>query len=635
VQCFDRLQLESSEADEDDLYAAMDWLRPRQGAIGAALARRHPGEGPLLLCDLTSTYFEGRHCPLARYGYSRDERNSNPQILFGVLSNGEGSPVAVEAFPGDTADPRTLAAQLKQLRERFHLRQLVLVGDRGVLTHKRMDEDLRPVQGLDWITALRAPQIQKLAADGVVPMSLLDERGLAEIAHPDYPGERLIVCRNSLLAAARAPTCRGRELMAAAEHMLERIVAGTKRRRRALKGRERIHHLVGRAVADSKVAKYFCWEITSEGFRSQRRRERVAEDAALDGIDVSRTSVSGQRLSTEQTVRTYKRLATVERAFRSLKSVDFEVRPTGHPLPDRVPAHVLICLLACYVDWHMRRALAPVLFEDEQPDSLSGSSVPPTQRSPAARAKALRKRTPDSLPVQSFADRLRDSATIVKNRVETKLKTIPAHKRITLLRRRLSAAPWICYRSPSAPRPSSVVRLLAICNTKILTIGGFCHIRTPRMCKSVEPIVLTPSRRRQREQIAPIRAPRSKSLSGWPSSWAPPRDSPTGNRPAAWAPDGPPGCCGENASGRPGWRACCGTHPDRAATSRSARLPWPRSCVCAWRSGPGRPPTGARARWPSGGASASGGAAFAACASGNGPSGSMGPGTTGTPLLSS
>jgi len=421
------LQLENT--DEDDLYAAMDWLLPRQGAIEAALARRHLGEGTLVLYDLTSTYFEGRHCPLARYGYSRDERTSNPQILFGVLSNEEGCPVAVEVFEGDTADPNTLAAQVKKLRERFQLRQLVLVGDRGMLTHKRIDEDLRPVEGLDWITALRAPQIQKLAANGALQMSLFDERGLAEIAHPDYPGERLIVCRNPLLAAERAR--KRQELIAAAEQKLDRIVAATKRPRRALKSRERIHYLVGRALAGSKVAKYFSWEITSEGFRYQRRPERIAQDAALDGIYVIRTSVSGERLSAEQTVRTYKRLATVERAFRSLKSVDLQVRPIRHRLPDRVRAHVLICLLAYYVEWHMRRALAPLLFDDEQRDSSSGCPVAPAQRSPAARAKALRKRTPDHLPVQSFADWLRDLATIVKNRIEPKLKSIPAFDMIT------------------------------------------------------------------------------------------------------------------------------------------------------------------------------------------------------------
>ncbi|MCL6505673.1 MAG: IS1634 family transposase [Bryobacteraceae bacterium] len=421
--------LELDHTDEDDLYAAMDWLLPRQGAIEAALARRHLGEGMLVLYDLTSTYFEGRHCPLARYGYSRDERPSNPQILFGVLSNQEGCPVAVEVFEGDTADPHTLAVQVTKLRERFQLRQLVLVGDRGMLTHKRIAEDLRPVDGLDWITALRAPQIQKLATDGALQMSLFDERDLAEIAHPDYPGERLIVCRNPLLAAERAR--KRQELLAAAEQKLDRIVAATQRPRRALKSRERIHYLVGRALAGSKVAKYFSWQITSEGFRYQRRPERIAQDAALDGIYVIRTSVSEPRLSAEQTVRTYKRLATVERAFRSLKSVDLQVRPIRHRLPDRVRAHVLICLLAYYVEWHMRRALAPVLFDDEQREASRGSPVAAAQRSPAARAKALRKRTPDHLPVQSFADWLRDLATIVKNRIEPKLKSIPAFEMIT------------------------------------------------------------------------------------------------------------------------------------------------------------------------------------------------------------
>jgi transposase len=421
--------LEVAGADENDLYAAMDWLLPRQGALEAALARRHLGEGTLVLYDLTSTYFEGRHCPLARYGYSRDERKSNPQILFGVLSNGEGCPVAVEVFEGHTADPHTLAAQVKKLRERFQLRQLVLVGDRGMLTQKRIAEDLRPVEGLDWITALRAPQIQKLAADGVLQMSLFDERDLAEIAHPDYPGERLIVCRNPLLAEERAR--KRQELLAAAEQKLDQIVAATQRPRRAVKSPERIHYLVGRALAASKVAKYFSWEITAEGFRYQRRQERIDQEAALDGIYVIRTSVSEDRLSAEETVRTYKRLATVERAFRSLKSVDLQVRPIRHRLPDRVRAHVLICLLAYYVEWHMRRALAPLLFDEEQPGASGRSPVAPARRSPAARAKALRQRTLENLPVQSFADWLRDLATIVKNRIEPTLKSIPAFDMIT------------------------------------------------------------------------------------------------------------------------------------------------------------------------------------------------------------
>jgi len=417
------------QADEDDLYAAMDWLLPRQQALEAALAQGHLGEGTLVLYDVTSTYFEGRHCPLAQYGYSRDERRSNPQIVFGLLSNGEGCPVAVEVFAGNTADPKTLAAQVSKVRERFQLRQLVLVGDRGMLTQKRIEEDLRPLEGLDWITALRAPQIHKLVRDGVLQMSLFDQKDLAEVSHPDYPGERLILCRNPVLAEERARK-RG-ELLEVAEKKLEQIAVATRRGRQPVKSRERIHYRVGRALAGSKVEKYFRWEITAEGFRYQRDPKRIQEDAGVDGVYVIRTSLSAEQWNGEQTVRAYKRLAVVERAFRSLKSVDLEVRPIRHRLPDRVRAHVLLCMLAYYVEWHMRRALAPLLFEDQEKGQPSGSPVGPAPRSASAKAKARTKRTADDLPVQSFRDWLKDLATIVKNRIEPKLKSIPAFEVIT------------------------------------------------------------------------------------------------------------------------------------------------------------------------------------------------------------
>ncbi len=421
------LHLES--VTEDDLYAAMDWLEPRQQAIEGRLAARHLAEGTLVLYDLTSTYFEGRHCPLARFGYSRDERRSNPQIVFGVLSNAEGCPVAVEVFEGDVGDPKTLATQIEKLRGRFRLKRLVLVGDRGMLTEKRIREELRPQPGIEWITALRAPQIQALVEDGALQMSLFDERDLAEISHPDYPGERLIVCRNPLLANERAR--KRKELIEAAEKKLEPIVAATRRKRRPLKKAERISFLVGRAFGASKVGKYFTWEITPEGLRYQRDQRRIERDAALDGIYVLRTSVPADRHSAADTVRAYKRLAGVERAFRSLKSVDLQVRPIYHRLPDRVRAHVLLCLLAYYVEGHMRRALAPLLFDDDQPQERRPSPVAAAQRSPAAKAKARTKRTPDDLPVQSFHDWLRDLATIAKNHIEPKQKSIPPFDVVT------------------------------------------------------------------------------------------------------------------------------------------------------------------------------------------------------------
>ncbi|MFN3326796.1 MAG: IS1634 family transposase [Bryobacteraceae bacterium] len=410
--------------NEDDLYAAMDWLVVRQSRIEAALSRRHLNQGTLVLYDLTSTYFEGHHCPLAKYGYSRDERRSNPQIVFGVLSNAEGCPVAVEVFEGNTSDPKTVAVQVQKLRERFALERIILVGDRGMLTQKRIEEDLRPHKDLDWITALRTPQIQKLAQDGCLQLSLFDERNMAEVSHPDYPGERLIVCRNPLLAAERKRK-RG-ELIEAAEKKLSEIEAATKRKRQPVRSAEKISYMVGKALSSSKVEKYFHWKVTPQGLHWERNQERIERDAALDGIYVLRTSVCEREMDRDQTVLAYKRLASVERAFRSLKSVDLNVRPIYHRLPDRVRAHILIAMLAYYVEWHMRQALAPVLFDDEQRGGERPSPVAPAVRSPEAQAKARTKRTADGWPVQSFQDWLKDLATIVKNRIQPKLHSLPA-----------------------------------------------------------------------------------------------------------------------------------------------------------------------------------------------------------------
>jgi transposase len=415
--------------NEDDLYAAMDWLVARQSTVEAELAKRHLSSGTLVLYDLTSTYFEGHHCPLAKYGYSRDERRANPQIVFGLLSNSEGCPVAVEVFEGNTGDPKTVAAQVNKLREHFHLEHIILVGDRGMLTQKRIEEDLRVHAGLEWVSALRAPQIQKLAAAGTIQMSLFDDQDLAEVTHPDYPGERLIVCRNPLLAAERAR--KRNELIEAAEKKLSEIQAATERKRQPVRGVEKISYLVGRALATSKVEKYFRWKATTTKLQWERDTQRIDRDAALDGIYVLRTNVPAQRLQRDQTVLAYKRLATVERAFRSLKSVDLHVRPIHHRLPDRVRAHVLIAMLAYYVEWHMRRALAPVLFDDELHGGPRPNVVAPAVRSDQAQSKALHKRTADDWPVQSFQDWLQDLATIVQNRIQPKLKSLPPFEVIT------------------------------------------------------------------------------------------------------------------------------------------------------------------------------------------------------------
>ena len=415
--------------DADDLYATLDWLGVRQPAIEAALAARHLTEGTLVLYDVTSTYFEGRHCPLATFGYSRDERRGNPQIVFGVLSNADGCPVAVEVFAGNTADPKTVASQLATLRDRFHLTRVVVVGDRGMITQARIEADFRGHPGLAWITALRAPQIQELAKSGLIQLSLFDDRDLAEITAPEYPGERLIVCRNPRLAEERV---RKREaLLAAAEQKIETIAVATRRPRRPLTDAARVSYRVGRALAASKVEKYLQWEMTSEGLAYHRDQARIDRDAALDGLYVIRTSVAAVDLSADDTVRAYKRLAVVERAFRTLKSVDLLVRPIYHRNADRVRAHVFLCLLAYYVEWQMRRPLAPLLFDDEASDAATRPPVAPAARSATAIAKARLKRTPDDHPVQSFRDWLRDLATIVKNYVQPSNKKIPPFEVIT------------------------------------------------------------------------------------------------------------------------------------------------------------------------------------------------------------
>lgn len=418
-----------SAVKEDDLYEAMDWLIERQAQVEKALAARHLEAGTLVLYDLTSTYFEGRHCPLAKYGYSRDERGSNLQIVFGLLSNSQGCPVAVEVFEGNTADPKTVATQVKKLCQRFHLERIILVGDRGMLTQKRIEEDLKGHAGMEWISALRAPQIQALMVQGAIQMSLFDEQDLAEITHADYPGERLIVCRNPLLAVERAR--KRRELIAAAEKKLQEIEAATQRSRQPLRGASKISFLIGKALATSKVEKYFRWSTTDTELKWERNLERMERDAALDGIYVLRTNVSVERLDSQQTVLAYKRLATVERAFRSLKSVDLNVRPIHHRLPDRVRAHVFLAMLAYYVECHMRQALAPVLFDDEQHGGPRSSPVAPAVRSETAQRKALRKRTQENWPVQSFQDWLKDLATIVKNTLQPQLKSLPAFEVIT------------------------------------------------------------------------------------------------------------------------------------------------------------------------------------------------------------
>ncbi len=409
--------LHLERADADELYAAMDWLVARQPRVEAKLARRHLAEGALVLYDVTSTYFEGRTCPLAQFGHNRDGKRDKLQIVFGLLCNAEGCPVAVEVFEGQTGDPTTLAPQVQKLRARFGVERVVLVGDRGLITAARISKDLQPA-GLAWITALRASAIRHLVEQGTLQLSLFDERDLAEITSPDYPGERLIVCRNPLLAEERA---RKREaLLHATEEALAPIAAATRRARQPLRGEAEIGQRVGAVLGRYKVGKHFRITITPTSVTYARDDARIAQEAALDGLYVIRTNVPTERLSATETVRAYKRLSATERAFRSFKTVDLHVRPIYHRLADRVRAHVFLCLLAYYVEWHMRQALAPLLFDDE--DSAAGeaqraSVVAPAQRSPGAQRKAHRQCTEAGTVVHSFASLLQDLATVAKNRV--------------------------------------------------------------------------------------------------------------------------------------------------------------------------------------------------------------------------
>lgn len=410
--------LDLTHCDEELLYRAMDWLLPRQAQIEQALAQRHLSEGTLALYDLSSTYFEGRCCPLARYGYSRDGQRDKLQITFGLLTNAEGCPVAVEVFEGNTADPATLGSVIAKLRQRFALTRIVLVGDRGMITSARIRDDLRPAGGLDWITALRAPQIQQLLEGGSLQLSLFDERDLAEISDPSYPGERLVACRNPLMTQQRAR--KRSELLAASERALNQIVAATQRTRNPLRGKARIALRVGGVLGRYKMRKHFRLTIEEDRFSFVRDDASIAREAALDGIYVIRTSVPAAGLSSDEAVLAYKRLAQVERAFRSLKSVDLKVRPIHHRLEQRVRAHLLLCMLAYYVEWHMRQALAPMLFDDDDPAAAAAartSVVAPAQRSPSAQRKAITKLTADEAPVHSFRTILSDLATLAKNRI--------------------------------------------------------------------------------------------------------------------------------------------------------------------------------------------------------------------------
>lgn len=425
--------LDTDNIDEYDLYHAMDWLLDRQKSIEGKLARRHLQDGTLVLYDLTSTYFEGKTCPLAKLGHNRDKKKGKLQIEIGLLCDLEGRPVAVEVFDGNTGDPSTVSTQIDKLRNRFNLSRVVVVGDRGMLTEARIREEFKPVPGLDWISALRGPSIKKLVEAEYLQLSLFDERDLAEITSPDYPGERLIVCRNPQLAVERAE--KRERLLKATERELDGIQKATKRKRKPLRGKGEIGVKVGKVIDKYKVAKHFSVKITNANLRYQRKTENIESEALLDGFYVIRTSVERETLEDSEVVENYKRLSAVERAFRSIKSIDLKIRPIYHRLAERVRSHVLICFLAYYVEWHMRRALAPILFDDEDKEEAEKSRrsiVAPAERSKSAKQKDKTKRNKEGLPVHSFQTLLENLSTIVRNTIRPKIKGAPSFDKTTL-----------------------------------------------------------------------------------------------------------------------------------------------------------------------------------------------------------
>ena len=418
-----------ASCDEDDLYAAMDWVLARKDSIENALAARHLSNGTLVLYDVSSAAFEGHSCPLGAIGHAKDGVKGRRQIVYGLLCSVPGVPVAIEVFEGNTADPKTLGAQITKLKDRFGLSRVCLVGDRGMLTNARITEELRPAQ-LDWISALRAPQIKALVQAGALQLSLFDEQNLIEIDSPDFPGERLVCCHNPALADERAR--KRDELLAATDKELEKIAAATRRDKRPLRGKDTIALRVGKVINHYNMAKHFTIEITGEAFTFTRNHEAIAAEAALDGIYVLRTSLPADTLAEGDVVARYKALADVERFFRCLNG-ELDVRPIRHRLADRVRAHVFLRMLSYHLSWHMKQALAPILFQDNDKPAAAAKRTNPVaaaQRSDQALTKAARKRTEDNHPVHSFTSLLADLATICANQIQPTHNT-PAFTMIT------------------------------------------------------------------------------------------------------------------------------------------------------------------------------------------------------------
>jgi len=401
--------------DEDDLHEAMDYLRSRQQAIEDGLAARHLADGTLVLYDVSSAAFEGRTCPLGAVGHPKDGVRGRLQIVYGLLTSKDGVPVAIEVFTGNTGDPKTVASQVTKVKDRFGISRVVLVGDRGMLTAARLREDVAP-QGLGWITALRAPQIKKLARAGDLQLSLFDVQDLAEITSPDFPGERLVACKNPFLEAERAR--KRASLLAATEADLDKIAAACARARAPLRGQDKIALRVDRVLNRRKVGKHFTIDIGQDRFSYHRNQDSITAEAQLDGIYVLRTSVQASDLGSGEVVASYKALAQVERAFRAFNT-DLDIRPIRHRTEDRVRAHVFLRMISYYISWHMQARLAPVLFTDDDKPATTArpSPVAPAARSPKALAKAATKHTPGDQPVHSFGSLLADLATVCLNTI--------------------------------------------------------------------------------------------------------------------------------------------------------------------------------------------------------------------------
>lgn len=416
---------------EDDFYEAMDWLVERQDKIQIKLAKKHLSNGCTLLYDTSSSYFEGSKCPLAKRGYSRDKKKGKLQINYGLICDIEGRPIAIEVFEGNTSDPATLSNQIEKVKNKFNISKVVFVADRGVITQARIDEELSKV-GWDWISALTSKSVGKLIKTKMLIPSDYKEKYFAEISSPNYPGERLIVCLNKALQEERRRT--REELLKATESELNVIVRATCRAKNPLKEVKEISLRVGKIKNKYKVGKHFLFDISEGKFSFRRNEKKIAEEAVLDGFYVIRTSVNQEIIDAKRTVAAYKNLSKVERAFRCCKTIDIKIRPIYHRLPDRVEAHVFICMLAYYVEWHMRKALAPILFDDHnkaEAEQQRESIVAPAKRSLDAELKALRKKTKDGFTVHSFQTLLSDLQTIVKNRIQLKGASASTFDKIT------------------------------------------------------------------------------------------------------------------------------------------------------------------------------------------------------------